>query len=269
MPRSRRLDVAHRRPAVLASGVARPSESSPSRRRPSAWGWLVTVCACVVAAAGLALAISWLVSAQTSVASYAVRGSVNGVTLDLGAADAEIVGGGDRQAIEVRRTDEFAFGRRAESTRDASGGELRISSRCPRSAVLHVCSARYRVTVPDNVRVTVRTTSGDVRFIGYRGSASIDTNSGDIGVSRFCGFALRARSGSGDVDTGASCALERMELRSRTGDLRATVPPGRYQVDAETDEGDTSVRGVTVAEDAPFQIQALTGSGDIDVAASG
>jgi DUF4097 and DUF4098 domain-containing protein YvlB len=179
------------------------------------------------------------------------------------------VGGGDRQAIEVRRTDEFAFGRRAESTRDASGGELRISSRCPRSAVLHVCSARYRVTVPDNVRVTVRTTSGDVRFIGYRGSASIDTNSGDIGVSRFCGFALRARSGSGDVDTGASCALERMELRSRTGDLRATVPPGRYQVDAETDDGDTSVRGVTVAEDAPFQIQALTGSGDIDVAAGG
>jgi len=229
----------------------------------------VTVCACVVAAAALALAISWLVSAETSVASYAVRGSVNGVTLDLGAADAEIVGGGDRQAIEVRRTDEFAFGRRAESTRDASGGELRIASRCPRSAVLHVCSARYRVTVPDNVRVTVRTTSGDVRFIGYRGSASIDTNSGDIGVSRFCGFALRARSQSGDVDTGASCALERMELRSRTGDVRALVPPGRYQVDAETDDGDTSVRGVTVAEDAPFQIQALTGSGDIDVAASG
>jgi hypothetical protein len=47
------------------------------------------------------------------------------------------------------------------------------------------------------------------------------------------------------------------------------VPPGRYQVDAETDDGDTSVRGVTVAEDAPFQIQALTGSGDIDVVASG
>ena len=229
----------------------------------------MTVCASVVAAAALALAISWLLSAETSVASYAVRGSVNGITLDLGAADAEIVGGGDRQAIEVRRTDEFAFGRRAESARDASEGELRISSRCPRSAVLHVCSARYRVTVPDNVRVTVRTTSGDVRFNGYRGSASIDTGSGDIAVSRFCGFALRARSQSGDVSTGASCALERMELRSRTGDVRAIVPPGRYQVDAETDDGDTSIRGVTVAEDAPFQIQALTGSGDIDVAASG
>ncbi len=58
------------------------------------------------------------VSAETTVASYAVRGSVNGITLDLGAADAEIVGGGDRPAIEVRRTDRFAFGRRAVSRRD-------------------------------------------------------------------------------------------------------------------------------------------------------
>ena len=229
----------------------------------------MTVCAFVVAAAALALAISWLVTDETSVASYAVRGSVNGITLDLGAADAEIVGGGDRQAIEVRRTDEFAFGRRAESRRSASDGELAISSRCPRSAVLHVCSARYRVTVPDNVRVTVRTTSGHVRFNGYRGSAAVDTGSGDIAISRFCGFALRARAQSGDVAAGASCALERLELRSSTGDVRAIVPPGRYQVDAETDDGSRSVRGVTVAEDAPFQIQTLSSSGDVAVEASG
>ena len=229
----------------------------------------MTVCASLVIASGLALVIWWLVSAETSVASYAVRGSVDGITLDLGAADAEIVGGGDRPEVQVRRTDEFAFGRRAESTRSTDGGELKIASRCPRSAVLHACSARYRVTVPDNVRVTVRTTSGDVRFSGYRGSASVDTGSGDIAVNGFCGFALRARAQSGNVSAGASCALERLELRSRTGDVRAIVPPGRYQVDAETDDGSRSVRGVTVAEDAPFQIQTLSSAGDVAVEASG
>lgn len=229
----------------------------------------MTVCACVVAGSALTLVIWWLMTDETSVASYAVRGSVDGITLDLGAADVEIAGGGDRPAVEVRRTDEFAFGRQAESRRSASGGELTISSRCPRSAMLHVCSSRYRVTVPDNVRVTVRTTSGDVRFSGYRGSASVDTSSGDVAVSGFCGFALRARSQSGDVAAGSSCALERLELRSRTGDVRAVVPAGRYQVDAETDDGDRSVRGVTVAEDAPFQIQALSSSGDVAVEASG
>ena len=71
------------------------------------------------------------------------------------------------------------------------------------------------------------------------------------------------------MNAGASCALERMELRSRTGDVRAVVPAGRYQVDAETDDGDRTVRGVTVAEDAPFQIQALSSAGDVAVEASG
>ena len=71
------------------------------------------------------------------------------------------------------------------------------------------------------------------------------------------------------MNAGASCALERMELRSRTGDVRAVVPAGRYQVDAETDDGERTVRGVTVAEDAPFQIQALSSSGDVAVEASG
>jgi hypothetical protein len=226
------------------------------------------VCALLVAGSALTLGVWWLVSAETSVASYAVRGSINGITLDLGAADAEIVGGGDRPAVGIRRTDEFAFGRRAESRRDARGGVLMISSRCPRT-VLDVCSSRYRVTVPDNVRVTIRTTSGNVRFSGYRGSAQVDTGTGDISVAGFCGFALRARAQAGDVSAGASCALERLELRSRTGDVRAVVPAGRYQVDADSDDGRQSVRGVTVAEDAPFQIQALSSAGDVVVEASG
>jgi hypothetical protein len=43
------------------------------------------------------------------------------------------------------------------------------------------------------------------------------------------------------------------------------VPPGRYRVDAESDEGKHVVRGVSVADDAPFQIQALSTSGDVSV----
>ena len=226
------------------------------------------VSACLVAGSALTLVIWWLVTAQTSVASYAVRGSVSGISLDLGAADAEIVGGGDRPAIEIRRTDQYAFGRRAVSQRAATGGELKIRSRCPET-VLDVCSARYRLTVPDNVDVTVRTTSGDVRLRGYRGSAQVDTSSGDVSIAGYCGFALRARTQSGDVVAGASCALQRLELRSRTGDVRAVVPAGRYRVDAVSDDGDRTVRGLTVDEEASFQIQALSSAGDVAVEASG
>jgi hypothetical protein len=228
----------------------------------------VAISACLVVGSGLTLAAWWLISGERSVTTYSVRGTVSGIMLDLGAADAEVVGGGDRPAVEVRRTDEFAFGRRAEARREANEGVLSIRSRCP-STVLDVCAASYRLTVPDNVPVTVRTTTGNVRFSDYRGSAQIDTGKGDIAVASFCGFALRARAQAGSVTAGAACAPERLELRSRTGDVRAVVPPGRYQVDAVSDDGDRSVRGVTEAEDAPYQIQALSSAGDVQVETSG
>ena len=50
------------------------------------------------------------------------------------------------RAVQVRRTDEFSFGRRARAQRDISGGVLRLRSRCP-VTVLASCSARYRVSV--------------------------------------------------------------------------------------------------------------------------
>jgi hypothetical protein len=227
---------------------------------------LVAVSACLIGVCLLVLGIWWAASREEQVASYAVRGSLNAVTLDLGDADASIVGGGDRVGVSVRRIERFAFDRRAVSRRDVSGGVLRIRSRCP-TTVLGSCSASYRLTVPDNVPVTVRTGAGDVRVDGYRGSARIDTRAGNITVGEFCGFALQARAEAGDVLAAASCAPERFELRSRTGDVRAVVPSGRYRVDAVSDAGHSRVTGLVPAEDAPFQIQALSSAGDVEVEA--
>jgi hypothetical protein len=235
------------------------------RRRLSPWTLLVTACAVLVAGSALALTVWWLVTRERTIATYSVTGTVNAIRLDLGTADAVIVGGGGRSTIDVRRTDDFAFGHHARSERSARGGTLAIRSRCP-DTVIDVCHASYRLTVPDNVPIVVRTTSGSVRFGGYRGSAQIVTRSGNVDVDSFCGFALRARTESGDVGAGTACAPEKLELRSRTGDVLAIVPPGRYQVDAETDTGTRTVRGVTASDDAPFQIQVLSGSGAVTVA---
>jgi Putative adhesin len=215
-------------------------------------------------ACALLLGVWWLATSETRIATYSVRGAVSQVRLDLAGASAVVVGGGSSRAVQVRRTDEFSFGRRARAQRDVAGGVLRLRSRCP-ATVLSSCSASYRVTVPDNIPVTVRTSSGDVRFNAYRGSAEIATTTGDIDVGGYCGFLLQARAESGDVQASASCAPERLVLRSRSGDVRAVVPAGRYRVDADTDGGTRRVIGLTAAEDAPFQIQALSSAGDVDV----
>jgi Putative adhesin len=233
-------------------------------RRLSPWGALVAVSAVLVVGAAAALLIATIASSKERQVRFAVRGSLSGVSLDVGNADVEIAGGGRRAVLEVERTDQYAFGHDAVVTRTVVMGELRLRSRCPK-AVPHACSSHYRLVVPDNVPVDVRTSGGTVRLRGYRGSARLTTRSGDIDVSGFCGFLLQARAESGDIDASAACAPQQLTLRSTDGSVHTFVPPGRYQVEAESTNGGERVSGVAAVSDAPFSIQALSSSGDVVV----
>ena len=224
----------------------------------------MTASAAILLAVAVTLIVWWALSSERRTAKYDVRGALSSVELDLGDADLEVVGAEGTEAVRVRRVDRFAFGRPADAAREVRSGVLRLSSRCP-EAVLGFCDATYRLQVPDNVSVAVRTSSGDVDLRGFRGSARIDTGDGDISVDEWCGFVMRARADTGDVRAAASCTPERLELRSREGSVLAQVPEGRYRVDAESDEGARRVRGVTVSDDSPFTVQALSSSGDVDV----
>jgi hypothetical protein len=233
-------------------------------RHASSWGWLVTVSAFALLSAGLVMAVWWAATTEERTSTYVVRGTVNGVTLDIANADVDIVGGGTQAALQVSRTDRFAFGHPAEAQRAVRGGTLDLRSRCP-ATLIGSCSSAYRLRVPDNVPITIRTSSGNVSSSGYRGSATVDTSSGGVSFNGWCGFNLQIRTLTGNVRTAASCSPDRLQLRSRRGSVDALVPPGRYRVDAESDEGARTVRGLTEADDAPFQIQALSTSGDVSV----
>ena len=233
-------------------------------RRISPWGAVVAISALLVVGAAAALLIATVASSHERAVRFAVTGSLSGVILDVGDAEVDIAGGGRRQLLEVQRTDRYAFGHDAVATRRVAMGELRLRSRCPK-AVPHTCSSRYRLVVPDNVPVDVRATGGTVRLRGYRGSARLTTRSGDIDVAGFCGFSLQARAESGDIATSAACAPQQLVLRSTAGSVRASVPPGRYQVEAESTDGAERVSGVSAVSDAPFSIQALSSSGDVVV----
>jgi hypothetical protein len=223
---------------------------------------LVAACALVLVTVAAALIISWFVTRETRTTSYRVLGDLAGIRLDVGDADVEITGGA--AAVEVRRVERFAYGKPSEERRRTDGGRFTVESRCP-DQVLDGCHTVYRLTVPDNVPLEIETSSGDVTLSGVRATVQVSTGSGAVGATAFCGFSLRATSDTGDVNAAAECSADRLELRSRSGDVRAVVPAGRYQIDAQSDSGSTRVSGVTAVEDAPFQIQALSTSGDVTV----
>jgi Toastrack DUF4097 len=239
-------------------------EGPASGPRISRWGVVVMISALLVVGGAAALLIARVASSHERSVSFAVRGSLDGVALDVGDGDVVIAGGGQRGQLEVRRTDHYAFGHDADVQRTVVGGELRLRARCP-STVPGGCSLRYRLVVPDNVPVTVRTSGGTVRFTGYRGSARVTTRSGDIDIGAFCGFSLEARAESGDIAASAACAPQELSLRSTSGSVRASVPAGRYRVEAESTSGTHRVSGVAAVSESPFSIQALSSSGDVVV----
>ena len=239
---------------------------APHQRRPTlAWWWLVAASVLVLAIAAAALAISWLLTRETRTTTYRALGDLAAVHLDLGAADVEVDGGAT--AVEVKRVDEFAFGKPSVEHHRIQDGMLDVSSRCPQQ-VIGACHATYHVTVPDNVPLEIETSSGAIRLAGVRASVQLSSGSGDITVTGFCGFSLRAAADAGDVVVASQCSADRLEVRSRSGAVHAIVPAGRYQIDASSDLGATRVRGLTQVDDGAFQIQALSGSGDVTVEAA-
>jgi hypothetical protein len=239
-------------------------ESTTHHPRVTPWTRLVAVCAVIVVGCLVTVGALAVASQGERVVSYPVRGSLNGLRLDMGDAEVVIARGGRRPAVEISRRENFAFGHTAKATRVVRAGVFVLRSRCPRT-VLHSCSVRYRVVVPDNIPIDVRTTSGAIRLDGYRGSARLATGSGDVTIADFCGFGLQARSESGTIGANVDCALQQLSLRSTAGSVHVIVPPGRYRLDAETAAGRRTVRGVTEGTDAPFSLQALSSSGDVTV----
>jgi hypothetical protein len=232
--------------------------------RLSAWGRVVLASAVLVLGLIIALVASELATRREELISYPVSGAVAGLSFDVGDAAVEVVGAGAGREVDVQRRERSAFGHVPETRRTVAGGTFLVRSRCP-DELLGSCDVDYRVVVPDNLPIDVRTDGGAVRFRDYQGSASVVTRTGDIDIEDYCGFALDARAESGDVRSTWTCAPQRLSLRAGSGSVHAVVPAGPYQVNAESASGRNVVRGLTATTEAPFSIQALSSSGDVVV----
>ena len=249
--------------------VAAPPEARTRRRALarllSPWALLVLGSVAVLVAAAALLTGWWLVSRGAGSTTYAVPRALLGVELRVRSGDVTIVGGG-QAGVAVVRSDRFAFGHRPQERRSVVRGILHVSASCS-TLLVGSCSSAYRIEVPDNVPISVRAEHGSVRVEGYRGSADIATNGGNIAVDGFCGFVLGAASARGDVTVSTSCSPERLALRSGSGNVAATVPAGNYRINAVSTEGRARVVGLVADNGAPWDIDALSNSGNVTVSA--
>jgi hypothetical protein len=232
-------------------------------RRPKGWNAVVLASAALIGTAILLAGVWWLVSLQSGTTSYAVTASLTGVDLQLSSGEASIVGSSS-PALQVRRTDSYAFGHPARERRWVAGGVLHIVSRCPR-IVLGSCSASYELAVPQGVAVQVHTRSGAIRMNGFNGDASVGTRSGNVDIEAYCGFHLSASSESGSLYVSTACAPQSLRLQTASGDAVALVPPGRYRIGAISGARRQRVTGVRNDPTAPFTVDVGSASGAVAV----
>ena len=231
--------------------------------RLSPWGRVVAISALLVVGGAVALAVGAFASTREPLVTYRSHGAVERPDgFDLADGDIVVVGGG-RRDCRVRRAERYSFGD-APATAQVDGAALRARSRCP-TTLLGPCIVDYRVTVPDNVALHIRTSGGMSSLRGFRGSARVMTGSGGIDIEGYCGNSLDARAAGGDITLEAACAPPRLVAALRLGLDQCRPAPGRYDLDAESTSGGERVRNLTPRADAPYSVQVLSASGDVSV----
>ena len=250
----------------LVSAASEPRTTRRTLRRFSPWALLVVGSLMAVIAGAAVLAAWWLASSRTTTVAYVLPRTLLGIELRVQSGNVTIVGG-SQAGVSVSRTDHSVFGHGPREQRLVRLGILHLVSSCP-ALVLGSCVSNYLIDVPDNVSINVRAEHGAVRLEGYQGSADITTNAGSITAEGYCGLVLAATAASGSISVGtSSCSPARLALFSDSGSVAVTVPAGNYRIDAASQSGNSRISGLVNNADAPWNIQALSNSGNVTVAA--
>jgi hypothetical protein len=116
----------------------------------------------------------------------------------------------------------------------------------------------YRIMVPHNCDLTLRTSSGDMEIVGVEGTLFLQSSSGDIRAHQISGNAL-IRTASGDI--GIEDLNGKLAVQTASGDLTARNL-GLSEVSASTASGDLELDLNRLAEG---NLEVKTVSGDLDL----
>jgi ribosomal protein L6P/L9E len=216
---------------------------------------------------------------KTGEGSYPVQGDA--LRIDSSSAQVEVRAGDGTDIKVERQFERNVFGSDPQEKYDNGKLELRDSG----CGFLSIgCKTTYVVTVPKDLQVTLRSSSGDVKVSGLTGEVDLKSSSGSIEVHDL-GGSLRMKSSSGDleaqdllattvstesssgdVDLDFAVAPQSVDAKASSGDVSIQIPPGEesYKLETDTASGDES-DNVKKDPTATRTIKAHTLSGDVTV----
>jgi hypothetical protein len=245
---------------------------------------ILAILTCVTLVGGAAWYLLMFLITDTESSSSAISTSVRNVelTIDSGDVEVDVVGQGEKPELHKELTSSL---RSPDETIKQEGDTLHVTTRCGDG--VGKCASDYRLTVPADTLIKVKTSMGDVSVKGVRASAEARTEMGDVRLEHVTGERLVAVSKTGDItvkdakfdiaeattklgDVGIEDigAFKKLTAASKTGDVEVNLPEnaGPFDVNADTSIGD---RKVTVDQDSSSgtSVDARTKIGDVTVRA--
>jgi hypothetical protein len=165
--------------------------------------------------------------------------------------------------IRIHETWNYA---RSTVTHSLASGVLTVIANCPRDNLnFNKCSDDLTLFVPSAVTVDAKSRFGDVVTKSLKGAEKLSTDFGDIVASKLSASSISASTDYGRVVFDLVSAPTKAFGSSNFGDVSMKVPAGVYDVTADTDFGDVSVKGITRDGDATRQLTATSNYGDISI----
>jgi hypothetical protein len=189
-------------------------------------------------------------------------------TRTFGGPITKIVATADRGSITITgspRTDVTVVTRRRfvmtgpDVSYSLSGGVLTISSSCPMMAFIS-CSANLTIAAPAGTAVVGTAQRGLLAVAGITGTVFSNSESGDFALTGATS-SVTAYSLNGRITVRLTRPPQKVHLRSETGNVTLTLPPGDYAIDANTGIGTASITGLTSHPGASQSIYVSSGSG--------
>ena len=168
--------------------------------------------------------------------------NVNTVVLENTQGHIHITAARGTGHVTVARTTKTLF-TRATSSAYMGGGVLHLESRCHGT----VCQVDYRISTPAGVRLQITQRNATVLVDGRPGNLAVtNTDSGDLNFN----FAK---------------APQHLRATTHDGGIKINVPRGTYAVTAHAPNGDKTITGITVNQNAKHTVTASADSGDITI----
>ncbi|MGA4879008.1 DUF4097 domain-containing protein [Streptomyces lydicamycinicus] len=196
--------------------------------------------------------------------TYTVPGKVTALSATTHGGNIEVVpvdAGG-----QVKVTEKYVYNERKPSpSHEVKDGRLTLEAEdC---GMGRRCEVAYRVLLPRDASVDLRTSGGDITVRGATGGIAAETSGGDITVKDSTARTAKARTSGGDVDLALSSAPDEISGRTSGGNVTIRLPKGSYAVEATTSGGNRKV-SVPTDKGSAHKVTARTSGGDVSVVPS-